>query len=99
MKNVMPFLEHIAYDMRRLSIEMTTKAGSGHATSALSAADIMTVYFFMRCTMIQQILTTQTMIVLFYQRGMRCPFYTQHGKKLGGFQSKICFHIVHLLLL
>lgn len=40
------FLEHIAYELRRLSIVMTTQAGSGHPTSALSAADIVAVLFF-----------------------------------------------------
>jgi len=40
------FLEQTAYRMREWSLKMTTKAGSGHATSALSAADIMAVLFF-----------------------------------------------------
>lgn len=46
MKASIPFLEHIAYDMRTWIVKMTTKAGSGHLTSALSAADIMAVLFF-----------------------------------------------------
>lgn len=45
MKELLPFLEHAAYEMRKWSIKMTTHAGSGHPTSALSAADIMTVLF------------------------------------------------------
>jgi transketolase len=40
------FLEHIAYNMRRLSLQMTTQAGSGHPTSALSAADMVAALFF-----------------------------------------------------
>ena len=40
------FLEHMAYNMRKWSIKMTTQAGSGHVTSSLSAADIMAVLFF-----------------------------------------------------
>lgn len=40
------FLEHIAYNIRASSIAMTTAAGSGHLTSALSAADMMAVLFF-----------------------------------------------------
>ncbi len=40
------FLKHVAYQLRALSLKMTTHAGSGHATSALSAADIMAVLFF-----------------------------------------------------
>ena len=46
MKERVPFLEHIAYQMRIWSLKMTTKAGSGHPTSALSAADIVAVLFF-----------------------------------------------------
>ena len=40
------FLEHIAYKIRLSSIEATTCAGSGHPTSALSAADLVTALFF-----------------------------------------------------
>jgi len=40
------FLEQTAYRMRQWSLKMTTNAGSGHATSSLSAADIMAVLFF-----------------------------------------------------
>lgn len=40
------FLEHKAYKMRVESIKMTTQAGSGHPTSALSAADIVAALFF-----------------------------------------------------
>ncbi len=40
------FLAHKAYQLRLLSIESTTAAGSGHPTSCLSAADIMAVLFF-----------------------------------------------------
>ena len=40
------FLAQKAYNMRISSIEMTTRAGSGHPTSSLSAADIMAVIFF-----------------------------------------------------
>ncbi len=46
MKVPISFLEHIAYTMRTWVVKMTTKAGSGHLTSALSAADIVTVLFF-----------------------------------------------------
>jgi len=40
------FLEHKAYNLRYLSILATTQAGSGHATSCLSAADIVAALFF-----------------------------------------------------
>lgn len=40
------FIAHKAYAMRVNSILMTTQAGSGHPTSALSAADIVAVLFF-----------------------------------------------------
>ncbi len=40
------FLEHVAYNMRRSALRMTTQAGSGHPTSALSAADIVAALFF-----------------------------------------------------
>ena len=38
--------EHIAYNLRRSIITMTSVAGSGHPTSALSAADIVATLFF-----------------------------------------------------
>ncbi len=38
-------LDALATQIRRLSLQMTTKAGSGHATSALSCAEILAVLF------------------------------------------------------
>ena len=46
MNEKISFLEHVAYQMRRWSIRMTSKAGSGHASSSLSAADIIAALFF-----------------------------------------------------
>lgn len=46
MKNIEQFLEHKAYQLRVSSIRMTTQAGSGHVTTALSCADIISVLFF-----------------------------------------------------
>ena len=46
MKNLEIFLNHIAYNLRVSSLKMTTQAGSGHPTSALSAADIIAALFF-----------------------------------------------------
>jgi transketolase len=46
MKLLIPFIEHKAYRMRINAIRMTTRAGSGHVTSALSAADIVAALFF-----------------------------------------------------
>lgn len=40
------FLEHRAYNMRVNSLKMTSRAGSGHPTSALSAADLVAALFF-----------------------------------------------------
>ena len=40
------FIEHKAYKLRLESLQMTTKAGSGHPTSALSAADLVAAIFF-----------------------------------------------------
>lgn len=40
------FLEHKAYAMRVSSLVMTTVAGSGHPTSALSCADVVAALFF-----------------------------------------------------
>lgn len=40
------FIEHKAYRMRVASVMMTSLAGSGHPTSALSAADIVATLFF-----------------------------------------------------
>ncbi len=39
-------LKHIAYNLRVLSLKATTAAGSGHPTSALSAADMIAAIFF-----------------------------------------------------
>jgi transketolase len=39
-------LAKMAQKLRRLSIESTTEAGSGHPTSCMSAAEIMSVLFF-----------------------------------------------------
>ncbi len=39
-------LKHRAYNMRVLSLKATTEAGSGHPTSALSAADLVAGLFF-----------------------------------------------------
>ena len=46
MNNVQAFLEHSAYNMRVSTLKMTTQAGSGHPTSALSAADLVAALFF-----------------------------------------------------
>lgn len=40
------FLDHISYQIRRLSLQSTTQAGSGHPTSCLSSADILSALFF-----------------------------------------------------
>lgn len=40
------FLEHTAYAMRVSVLNMTTQAGSGHPTSAMSAADLVAALFF-----------------------------------------------------
>lgn len=45
-KQFIDFLENKAYNLRVNSILETTQAESGHATSALSAADIVAVCFF-----------------------------------------------------
>ncbi len=45
-KNEKIFLSNIAETLRIHSIRMTTAAGSGHPTSCLSAAEIMSVLFF-----------------------------------------------------
>jgi transketolase len=44
--SVIPFLENKAYKLREWSIIMTSRAGSGHPTSCLSAADIVAGIFF-----------------------------------------------------
>lgn len=46
MKTIQNFLNHSAYNMRVSSLVMTTQAGSGHPTSALSAADLVAALFF-----------------------------------------------------
>ncbi len=46
LQNLIHFLEHKAYNLRVNSLVMTTHAGSGHPTSALSCADIVAALFF-----------------------------------------------------
>jgi transketolase len=46
MKQLKRFLENKAYQIRLESIIMTAKAGSGHPTSCLSAADLVAAIFF-----------------------------------------------------
>ena len=46
MDSLQKFLEHVAYNMRVSTLKMTTQAGSGHPTSALSAADLVAALFF-----------------------------------------------------
>lgn len=46
MLNLKKFLEQKAYALRVESLEMTTKAGSGHPSSCLSAAEIVAALFF-----------------------------------------------------
>jgi len=45
-RDMLQFLAHKAYKLREWSIKLPTYAGSGHPTSALSAADIMAALFF-----------------------------------------------------
>lgn len=45
-KKLQQFLENKAYNIRVSSLKMTSEAGSGHPTSALSAADIVAALFF-----------------------------------------------------
>lgn len=45
MATLQQFIEHTAYNMRVSILKMTTEAGSGHPTSALSAADIVATLF------------------------------------------------------
>ena len=40
------FLEYKAYQMRMNVLTMTSVAGSGHPTSCLSAADLVSALFF-----------------------------------------------------
>ena len=44
--NDIKFLEHVAYNLRKLCLISTTQAGSGHPTSCLSSADIVAALFF-----------------------------------------------------
>jgi len=46
MQDLKKFLEHKAYALRVESLKMTTKAGSGHPSSCLSAAEIVAALFF-----------------------------------------------------
>jgi transketolase len=46
MSSSLEFLKHSAYNLRVLSVIATTKAGSGHPTSCLSAADLVAAIFF-----------------------------------------------------
>ncbi len=44
--NMITFLKNMAHQLRIHSIQMTSAAGSGHPTSCMSAAEIMSVLFF-----------------------------------------------------
>lgn len=46
MNQLKKFLEYKAYQLRLKSLMMTSKAGSGHPTSCLSAADLVAAIFF-----------------------------------------------------
>lgn len=46
MNQLKKFLEYKAYQLRLASLIMTSKAGSGHPTSCLSAADLVAALFF-----------------------------------------------------
>lgn len=46
MSSLQSFIEHIAYNLRYWSIVTPAKAGSGHTTTCLSAADIVATLFF-----------------------------------------------------
>lgn len=46
MNQMKSFLEYKAYQLRLFSLLMTTKAGSGHPTSCMSAADLVAALFF-----------------------------------------------------
>ena len=52
MNDKIDFIAHKAYNLRKSILEATTHAGSGHPTSCLSAADIVSVLFFMHCMLI-----------------------------------------------
>lgn len=45
-KDLIQFIEHTSYQLRKWSIISSDQAGSGHPTSCLSAADIVAVLFF-----------------------------------------------------
>lgn len=44
-EKLVKFVEYKAYNLRRWSIIAPARAGSGHTTSCLSAADIVAVLF------------------------------------------------------
>ena len=41
-----PALKKMAQKLRRISLESTSEAGSGHPTTCMSAAELMSVLFF-----------------------------------------------------
>lgn len=46
MDHIKEYLEYKAYQLRVAALRMTTRAGSGHPTSCLSAADLVAALFF-----------------------------------------------------
>jgi len=82
------FLEHKAYAMRVSSLVMTTVAGSGHPTSALSCADLVAALFFyaMRYDLTNPVNPANDRLIL--SKGHASPVVYAAYKELGVLSDK-----------
>ena len=77
------FLEHKAYKMRLESLKMTTKAQSGHVTSALSCADLVAALFFYAMHFDPQIISNPENDRFILSKGHASPILYAVWKELG----------------
>lgn len=88
MNQVKRFLAYKAYQLRLFSLLMTTKAGSGHPTSCLSAADLVSALFFyaMRYDPLHFFKTVHDHFIL--SKGHAAPLLYAAWKEAGVLQEK-----------
>ncbi len=83
MHQLTKFLEFKAYQMRVSSLLMTTAAGSGHPTSALSAADLVAALFFYAMRFDPKNYTNPNNDRFILSKGHAAPIFYAACKELG----------------
>lgn len=76
-------LQSYAYRLRALSLEATTQAGSGHPTSALSAADMVAALFFSQMRYNPADPSDQTNDRFILSKGHACPVLYAAWEQVG----------------